>query len=149
MTIPATDSDVRKIRALAQEAIEVAGIVRNEAIGRSQQLCAEMVAAQRDRLNAIDFATRFDASEAEEAAQLTAHYKHAVAELSPAARLALENYVDIDIRPGMTWGHDLAGLAAEVPEAWLSHRRAVCERQLKMPPVWTHTSEANFVIPSQ
>ena len=46
--IPATNGDVQKIRATARETMTVAGIVRNAAIQRPQQLCAEMVAAQRD-----------------------------------------------------------------------------------------------------
>jgi hypothetical protein len=133
-TVPATDSDVQSIRAIAQQVDSVAGSVRNEAAERTYQLCAEMVAAQPGSLNALDYAARFNAIEADQAGRLTAYYKTALSRLSGGARAALENYVDTQIRPQMTWGHDLEGLAAEVPEAFLWHRREVCKQYVDLPP---------------
>lgn len=132
--IPATDSDVRSIRAIAQQVDSVAGSARNEATERIYQLCAEMLAAQPGTLNALDFAARFNAIEADQAARLTTYYKTALSRLSGLARGGLESYVDAQIRPGLTWGHDLEGLAAEVPEAFLWHRREVCKQYVQIPP---------------
>lgn len=149
--VPATETDAERIRYLAVESISVAGRVRDEASAKTDEVCADLVSREPGTANAVEFAQRFAAIEAEEAEKLTAYYQEAVSNLALGTRSALEARVDDDIRGKMTWGHDLIGLANEVPDAFLAHRTQVCERLLQMSPsdkAWKYSTGAMFVAPS-
>ena len=148
--VPGAGADEERIRAIASESVSVAGRVRDEASVKADEVCADLVRAEPGTANAVEFAQRFSAIEAAEAAELTAFYRAAVGDLAIGTRTALEGRVDTDIRGKMKWGHDLVGLANEVPEAFLAHRTQVCQRRLQLSPsekAWKYTSEPVFVSP--
>jgi hypothetical protein len=151
-TIPVTDADADRFAETASESYTVAARVRNESSARTDAICAELVGTPAGTAEAVAFAARFAQVEADEAEQLSAHYREAVARLAPQSRSALDAYVDTNIRRQMTWGHDLVGLANEVPAAFLAHWNRVCENLLLTPPserAWKHTvSTETVVIPN-
>ena len=149
--IPVTDADAQRIGDIALQSDSVSAGARNESSVKTDNLCAELVSGQPRTVDAVDFAMRLSAIETNEADRLTAYYKEAVGSLSPSTRSALEAYVDANIRQTMTWGHDLVGLANEVPNAFLAHWKLVCERQLRKSPsekTWKHTVSTMTIQPS-
>ena len=149
--VPATTADTEKLRQIALKSASVAGRIRDEASVRTDDVCADLVASEPGTANAVEYAQRFAAIEANEAAGLTEFYREAVATLELGTRTALEAQVDANVRREMSWGHDLVGLANEVPDAFLAHRTQVCERLLKMNPDekrWTYNTEIVYLAPS-
>ena len=144
-----TEDDARRVAEIALETSDVMAAVQNDGMARWDALCAEIVAADRTTIDAVEVASQFDVVERQKAERLTTYFRSALARLSPAGRAAIETDVDTNVRPRMVWGHDLAGLAREVPEAWLTHRTAVCRQQLSLSPDqkrWTRV-ERNLVAP--
>ena len=149
--VPSTGADAERIRGIALDSISIAGRVRDDASAKTDAVCADLVNAKPGTANAVEFARRFSAIEAAEAAQLTAFYTSAVGGLALGTRTALEARADEDVRGNMKWGHDLIGLANEVPEAFLAHRTQVCQRLLKLSrseKAWKYTAEPILVAPS-
>jgi hypothetical protein len=123
----------KQLEKSPRKGLSFAETVRNDAGKKTDQICTEIVNAEVNALNAVDVAARLTAIEVEQAERLTTFYKAAVGTLSPATRSALETYVDTTVRPRLSWGHDLVGLAIEVPQAFLSLRREYCRRRLQTP----------------
>jgi hypothetical protein len=145
---PVTEADVHLITDVASHAFEFSATVRNDALARYDELCMELVSApQLEAVDAVGLAARFDAIERQQADLLTAHYRKAVDGLSPAARAGIDAYIDGKVRTKLEWGHDLVGLASEVPQAFLAQRKEVCDRNLKTPisqRQWQHVT--NHVV---
>jgi hypothetical protein len=129
----ATEADVQRIGEIADGARSFATALRTDAAEKTDQICAEIVAAPFDTLNALDIAKRLTAVEVEQADRLTAFYSSALTKISPATRASLEAFVNTAVRPKLRWGHDLIGLATEVPMAFISHRQESCQRRLDTP----------------
>jgi hypothetical protein len=122
LRFPVTDADAQRVADVARSQVDALATVKNDSSRSYDQVCAQLVSTHPERASALDFATQFEAIERDEAERLMTHYKAALNDLSPAARSALDAYVDTEIRPGLGWGHDLVGLASEVPEAFLAQR---------------------------
>lgn len=131
---PVTDEDAHRLGNVAAQSFEFAATVRNEGSQRYDDICAQLVNGQLETLNAVEVARRFQEVEREKAERLSAYYRDSLADLTPAALSGLNLYVDAEVRPRLTWGHDLVGLASEVPGAFLAHRRQSCEQRLKRAP---------------
>lgn len=126
--ITATSDDAQLIAQIAAESREFARTVRDNSSRHYDEICREILSTDLRTLNALSVAEQLEAVAIEQAARLTAHYKERVAALSAAARRGLEAYADTEVRPAIRWGHDLIGLANDVPLAFLSLRKESCGR---------------------
>ena len=133
-----TDPDLVVIADMVRESRAAKATVVDDSTRQYDQLCVQIfgrdLGVDLTTLDAVEVATKFSAVEVSEADRLTAHYRERASGLSAPAQATLETYLDSTVRPRLRWGHDLIGLAAEVPQAFLSLRRQSCENRLAVSP---------------
>lgn len=129
-----TNADLEQIGNLASQNEEFIASVYNEESRKYDEACLELLNADAGTLDAMQVARRFERIKTQRDDSIEMHYRQAIDMLSPSTRSTFMSFVETEVRPHLAWSTmDNIGLALDLPEAFLSHRRLSCESWVKRP----------------